>query len=90
MPPFQATFRGRDIFGYHVPRSGASYGSEFEWREAARWSLHTWEVFELLDGEEQSAIVAQYRVHHQLEAVIAHEQAREQRRQSTRGKRGRT
>lgn len=72
-------FRQRDIFAYSVPRSGASYGSEYEWRDAARWAHHTWEQFADLDGEAQSAVIAHYRVHHQLEAVIAQDQARERR-----------
>lgn len=66
---------------------GATYGGEFEWREAARFALVTWDQFETLDGEEQSAIVAHYRGHHQLEAVISQEQAREMKRRSRRGTR---
>jgi hypothetical protein len=69
-----------------VPRSGVSYGDEFEWREAARFALYRWEDFCRLDGEAQSAIVAHYRVHGQIEAVIAHEQARERRLKGRRGK----
>lgn len=84
MPTFRLMFKNRDIFAVRVPRSGASYSDEFEWREAARWAHYTWEQFAALDGEEQSAVVAHYRGHHQLEAVVAHEQARESRRKGGR------
>lgn len=70
-----------------VPRMGASYAPEFEWREAARWDRLSWQQFEALDGEEQSAIVAHYRGHHQLEAVISQEQTNETKRRHRRGAR---
>jgi hypothetical protein len=54
-----------------VARSGAGYSPEFEAREAARWGNYTWPAFCAMDGEEQSAAVAHYRTHHQLEAVMA-------------------
>jgi uncharacterized protein (DUF1015 family) len=69
-----------------VPRSGVTYSGELEWREAARFALCRWTDFCRLDGEEQSGIVAHFRVHNQLEAVIAHEQARERRLKGRRGK----
>jgi hypothetical protein len=68
-----------------VPRSGASFSETYEWEEAARWRGYKWEEFEELDGERQSRIVAHFRVHHQLEAVISHEQNREAKRRQ-RGK----
>ena len=55
-----------------MPRSHVSYSEEFEWREAAHWAHYTWDAFEALDGLEQSAVIAHYRGHHQLNAVIAH------------------
>lgn len=64
------TFQGRDIFDIPVPRSGASYSPEFEAREAARWAGYIWPAFCDLDGVEQSKVVAQFRCHHQLEAVV--------------------
>lgn len=60
-----------------MPRSGASYSTEFEQREAAHWGRYKWEEFEDLDGERQSGVVAHYRAHHHLEAVIAHEQQKQ-------------
>ncbi len=74
------TYKGRDIFSIRVPRSGVSYSNVFEQREAAWWARYTWEEFEALDGERQSAVVAHYRAHHHLEAVIAHEQQKQARR----------
>ena len=59
---------------------------ELEWRLAARWTGYTYQQFAELDGEEQSAIVATYRSHNQIEAVLAQEQAREMER---RGKQAR-
>lgn len=56
---------------------GASFSGIFEWREAARFALVAWERFQEIDGDEQSAIVAHYRVHNQLEAVISQHQNRE-------------
>lgn len=64
------TFRGRDLFSIHVPRSGARYTQRFEWADAAHWWGYKWEEFVELDGEEQSFLVAVYRAHHQLQAVI--------------------
>lgn len=52
---------------------------EFEWREAARWAQYSWNDFTDLDGEEQSRIVAHYRCHLQLEAVIAQDRERKRR-----------
>jgi hypothetical protein len=53
-----------------VPRSGLSYSAHYEAREAARFALLRWSEFAALDGDEQSEIVAHYRVYHQMEAVI--------------------
>lgn len=71
-----------------MPRTGATFGSEFEWREAARFALVTWDQFKELDGEEQSAIVAHFRTHNQVEAVIAQAQTKEAKRRNHRGRRG--
>lgn len=61
-----------------MPRAGASYEPLFEWREAAHWAGETWRSFCRLDGDEQAAIVAHYRAHMQLEAVIAQDMKRKQ------------
>jgi hypothetical protein len=67
-----------------VPRSGATFNPSFEWREAARWARYTWEEFEALDGEQQSAVVAHFRSSRLLEAVIANEEARANRQRGRR------
>src|SRR5689334_22654883 len=68
---FNVQFRGRDIFEIRVPLSGVTHSIEFEWREAAHWARYRWEEFADLDGDEQAAIVAHYRAHTRLEAVLA-------------------
>lgn len=64
-----------------MPRSGVSYSAEFEAREAAQWGGHTWRTFCAEDGDEQSAIVAHYRTHHQIEAVLAAAEAKKMKQQ---------
>lgn len=71
---FKAKFKGRDIFSWYVPRSGVAYAPELEWRLAAKDFNYTWEQFCRLDGQSQSSIIAAYRVHNQVEAVVSHEQ----------------
>jgi hypothetical protein len=61
-----------------------TYNPEFEWREAARWARYTWEEFAALDGEAQSAVIAHYRGHMQLEAVMTQDQVKKQRQQGRR------
>lgn len=77
-PPFRITFRGRDIFSIRVPRSGARYGSLFESMEAAHWRGYKDEEFAALIPFEQARIIAHYRCHFQLDAVIADAQAKKQ------------
>lgn len=71
------TFQGKDIFEYTVPRVGLKMNSSFFWRQAARWARLKWEEFCDLDGWEQSAVVAQYETHMQLEAVLEKHRADE-------------
>lgn len=75
MPPFEATYRGKDIFKIRVPRTGMAFSGYYEWCEAARWAGYTREAFAQLTGQDQASIVAQFRVHHQMEAVLAKVQA---------------
>lgn len=79
MKRFQATYKGRSIWDMRTPRSGIRYSAVFEWLEAAHWDGYTKEAFEDLNGERQSLIVAHYRTHMQIEAVLAQEQARKAR-----------
>jgi len=60
-----------------------AYAPELEWRLAARWAGYRYlEEFTELDGEEQSAIVASYRIDAYLAAVLTQEQVREAKRKS--------
>lgn len=56
-----------------MPRSKLRVGALFEWEEAAHWAGYKWEEFQELDGEEQSRIVAHYRTHFQIDAVLEQE-----------------
>ena len=54
-----------------MPRSGVSFDPILERILVAQWANYTQEGFEALDGSRQSVIVAAYRTHHQMEAVLA-------------------
>lgn len=70
-------YRGRNVFGMSVPRSGITYALDFEWRLAARWAgFRRFRQFEALSADEQSEIVATYRAATQMQAVVEHETAR--------------
>jgi hypothetical protein len=60
-----------------VPRSGAKFSALFEQMEAAHWRGLTDEHYASLLPFEQARIVAHYRTHMQLEAVIAQQQQRD-------------
>lgn len=66
-----------------MPSSGIQYSNELHARLAAAWANYTWEQFLQLDGDEQSAHVAAYEVHAQVESVTAHEQIKAMRRKAT-------
>lgn len=76
------THRGRDIWAYHVPRSGVSYSETFAWVEAARWRGLTDEQMADLDGHSQARVIAQWETHMQIEAVLAAELERKRRRRA--------
>lgn len=71
-------YDGQDIFSITVPRSKLQVSALYEWREAARWAHYRWGEFRDLEGEEQSAIIAQYMVTRQIEAVFEHERLKAQ------------
>ena len=72
MPRFNATYRNRDVFEYRqIPRSGVKYHIILEWFLAARWAGLGWfDEFDQLDGEDMAFVVAAYRTHTQIEAVV--------------------
>lgn len=63
-----------------VPMSGLSYSPRLEARLAARHFLYTWDKFCELEGEEQSEVVAAYRIERHIEAVFQFEIARSSKR----------
>lgn len=75
------TFKGLDIFQYHPKASGVKYSPELEWILAAVWGGYRFfPDFVNLDGWKQSVIVAAYRVYNQIEAVVAEDTAKKQKR----------
>ena len=47
-----------------------TYSDELDWRLAARWAGYKFDDFQLLDGEEQSSIVAAYTLSSRIESVL--------------------
>lgn len=62
------------MFSYRqIPRSGVSYSLMLEWFLAARWAGIPWfDDFDQLDGEDMAFVVAAYRTHQQIEAVVSY------------------
>jgi hypothetical protein len=67
------TYKNKDVFKWHVPRSGLKYENPMlEWVLAARWAGYRWDEFQSLPGDEQSFLIAAYRISNQIEAVVSH------------------
>jgi len=62
------------VFSYRqIPRSGVSYNLILEWFLAARWAgIHWFDDFDQLDSEDMAFVVAAYRTHQQIEAVVSY------------------
>jgi hypothetical protein len=62
------------VFAYRqIPRSGVRYNIMLEWFLAARWAgLHWFDDFDQLDGDDMAFVVAAYRTHQQIEAVVTY------------------
>jgi hypothetical protein len=85
-PCFRATFRGRSVFAYrNLPRSGVKYSLFFESLEAARWRGIDDLAWDSLGADDKARLIAHYRVHMQIEAVLAQEQARKHKRALRKG-----
>lgn len=54
-----------------VPRSKVRYSLLFEALEAARWRGLSDRAYDALDIDAKARLIAHYRVHHQIEAVLA-------------------
>ncbi len=78
-------FRGKPLFQCKVPRTGLHYNVELEWELACHWyRTYTREQFQALSGNDQSRIVALYKVATYIDAVLAQAQAEEMKRNSGR------
>lgn len=49
----------------------------FEQREAARFSLYTWDAFQSLSAGDRAGVVAYYRVYNKLNALIDQHQSQQ-------------
>lgn len=79
--------RGRSVFAYrNIPRSGIRYSLFFESLEAARWRGIDDLTWDSLGPDDKARLIAHYRTHQQIEAVLAHEQARQAKRQARRAR----
>lgn len=65
------TFRGKDVYTWKVKRSGIAFGGVLELALCARWWRYRWEEFEALDPNAQAFLIAVYRAHNQIEAILA-------------------
>lgn len=83
-PPFQATFKGRDIWGIPLPRSGFQYSAALEWGLVALAWGGGWQAFVDLDGDTQAYLIAVYRAKQRMAAIEAKDQADRERRAARR------
>lgn len=70
------TYKGKSLWKHKTPRGEISYSSEYEEHEAARWAHIPWPMWLAMEGVEQSGVVAHFRTHHKLQAVIETEEKR--------------
>lgn len=70
------TFHGKDIFAWKVRRSGIAFGGALELALCARWWGYRWYEFEAIPVDEQAFLIAVYRCHIQIDALLAEPQYR--------------
>lgn len=63
------------MLSVRVPRSPLRHNSILEWELARIWSGISITEWEAMDGDRQSFHVAAYKVKHQEDAILAHDQA---------------
>ena len=68
---FNVTWYETDLLAKVLPPSPAKYGMVYESREAARFANYSWHNFCGLTGQEQSAIVAHFRLEKKLRWLMA-------------------
>lgn len=63
---------------YRTPNTlPVATSSWYEMREAARFGLYNWAQFEQLSASDQAGVVAHYRVHNKLQALIDQHQSQQ-------------
>lgn len=90
---FNPRFKGRDVFGEPVPKSGLAYTAPLEWMLAGVWSTDLYKFMELPASDpesplDQARIIAAYRCENRMQAVVAHDQTKEMQRKARKGRRG--
>ena len=68
---FAPTLNGQSVFDIALPRSGVTYSAEYQKVMAAWWWRMRPETFRRLPNTEQAELIAAYRTHYQIEAVLA-------------------
>lgn len=71
------TVRGRDLYNIQLPSAGVRYALRLEAEFARQWHHISPAEWDAMDGNHQAYYVAVYRAKHQLEAVVAHNQAKD-------------
>lgn len=60
--------------------SGIAYSESYAWHEAARWRGLTDRQMEVLEGNDQARVIAQWETHERIDAIIAWDMERKRRR----------
>lgn len=60
-----------------LPRSGVRYSPPLEWELSRQWHHISPAEWDLMSGDVQAKYIAVYRLHHQIEGVMAKRQADE-------------
>lgn len=76
--------RGRDLYSIQLPSAGVRYTLRLEAEFARQWHTIAPAEWEAMDGRQQARYVAVYRAKHQLDAVVAHNQAKDAEKKSRR------
>ena len=77
MSPFGVTYKGGDLFKRPTLRSHIKTTALYEVLSAAHWSGLTETDWAALSRDAQARLLAHYRVHHQIQAVIDYDQVQE-------------
>jgi hypothetical protein len=72
----------------HPPKSPIVYAPVLDWWFAAQWWGEDPEAFEQREGKQQARMVAVYQARRHMDAVLADEQAKKERRRAALGRIG--